>query len=405
MNRGSPIAGVMSLVRTYDRRFWILLCVQLIVAVGFGAAMPFVSLFLHEQLGAAMTVVGTIMLVSALVASGGRIVGGEVADRVGRRPLLLGGMSLRVLAFALMALGIHLRWTVWIIGLIFLLIRLFGAAVRPGLMAIVADVVDREQRVEAYALFRIGSNAGWAAGTAIGGFLVTVSYASLFVLTAVASLIGLILAALFIQESRRTTVSERFALSRVLDVGRDLRFLTFCAWSVLLFIVMGQFASTLAVFSTGSIGISEPQLGWLFAINGIAVVLFQWPAARLSARVGIRWGLVLGCLGYALGYFSVGWVPSFPFLVGSMVLITLGEVTFSPTASAAVASMAAEDRVGRYMGFFGLTEALGWSLGPFLGGVLFDRMAGQPVLMWGMIASLGAVAAVGFSLSYDRRRI
>jgi len=403
MNWRRPLAGVARLARTYDRRFWTLLSVQLIVAVGFGAAMPFVSLYLHDQLGAPMTVVGTIMLVSALVACGGRIVGGEIADRVGRRPLLLGGIGLRVVAFALMALGIHLGWTVWMIGFIFLLIRLFGAAVRPGLMAIVADVVDEERRVEAYALFRIGSNAGWAAGAAVGGFLVTASYASLFLLTTGASFVGVILVALFIQESRRSAASERFALSRVLDVGRDLRFLTFCAWSVLLFVVMGQFASTLAVFSTESIGISAPQLGSLFTVNGIAVVLFQWPAARLSARVGIRWGLVLGCLGYALGYFSVGWVPSFAFLVGSMVLITLGEVTFSPTATAAVASMAPEERVGRYMGFFGLTEALGWSLGPFLGGLLFDRMVGQPVILWGIIASLGVTAAIGFSLSYDRR--
>jgi len=400
-----PFAGVTRLIRKYDRQFWTLLSVQLIVAVGFGAAMPFVSLYLHEQLGAPMTVVGTIMLVSALVASGGRIVGGEIADRIGRRPLLLGGISCRALAFALMAVGIHLRWSVWTIGLIFLLIRLFGAAVRPGLMAIVADMVDKDQRVEAYALFRIGSNAGWAVGPAIGGFLVAVSYASLFLLTTVASLIGLVLVALFIQESRRSTVTERFVLSRVLDAGRDRRFLTFCAWSVLLFIVMGQFASTLAVFSTGAIGISEAQLGLLFMVNGIVVVLLQWPAARLSARVGIRWGLVLGCLGYALGYFSVGWVTSFGFLIGSMVLITLGEVTFSPTATAAVASMAPEDRVGRYMGFFGLTEALGWSLGPFLGGLLLDRMAGQPVLLWGIIASLGAAAAVGFSLSYDRKAV
>jgi MFS family permease len=393
---------ILTVVGRYDRRFWTLLLVQLIVAVGFGAAMPFVSLYLHTQLGTPMTLVGTIMLVSALVASGGRIVGGEIADRVGRRPLLLVGMGLRVLVFALMAVGIYLHWSVWMIGLTFLLIRLVGAAVRPGLMAIVADVVDKNQRVEAYALFRIGSNAGWAIGPAIGGFLVPISYASLFVLTTVASLIGVILVALFIHESRQTVELERFSIRRVLDAGRDIRFLAFCGWSVLLFIVMGQFASTLAVFSTQAIGISDGQLGLLFTVNGIAVVLFQWPAARLAARVGIRWGLVLGCLGYALGYFTVGWVTGFGLLIGSMVLITLGEVIFSPTSTAAVASMAPEARVGRYMGFFGLTEALGWSLGPFIGGILFDHLTGQPVALWGIIAGIGVIAALGFMLNYER---
>jgi len=404
VSRPKSINGLLTVVRRYDRRFWTLLLVQLIVAVGFGAAMPFVSLYLHAQLDVPMTIVGTIMLVSALVASGGRIAGGEIADRVGRRPLLLVGMSARVAVFALMAVAIYFRWSVWAVGCVFLLIRLVGATVRPGLTAMVADIVPAENRVEAYALFRIGANAGWAIGPAIGGFLVSVSYASLFVLTTIASLIGVILVSLFIRESIQTAETERFALKRVLDVGRDLRFLVFCGWSVLLFMVMGQFASTLAVFSTQSIGISEAQLGWLFTINGIVVVLFQWPAARLAARVGIRWGLVLGCLGYALGYFSVGLVPGFGFLIGSMVIITLGEVTFSPTSMAAVANMAPVARVGRYMGFFGLTEALGWSLGPFIGGVLFDRLEHLPVVLWSIIATIGVTAALGFMLTQTRDR-
>jgi len=402
VSRPKSVDSLLTVVRRYDSRFWTLLLVQLIVAAGFGAAMPFVSLYLHTQLDVPMTVVGIIMLVSALVASAGRIAGGEIADRVGRRPLLVVGMSARVVVFALMAVAIYFRWPVWVVGAVFLMIRLVGATVRPGLTAMVADVVPAENRVEAYALFRIGSNAGWAIGPAIGGFLVSVSYASLFVLTTFASLIGVILVALFIRESIRTTETEPFALKRVLDVGRDLRFLVFCGWSVLLFMVMGQFASTLAVFSTQTIGISEAQLGWLFTINGLVVVLFQWPAARLAGRVGIRWGLVLGCLGYALGYFTVGLVPGFGLLVGSMVIITLGEVTFSPTSMAAVANMAPAERVGRYMGFFGLTEALGWSLGPFVGGVLFDRLAHLPVLLWGSIAAIGVIAALGFMLTQPR---
>jgi len=384
-------------VSRYDRRFWTLFVVQLIVAIGFGAAMPFVSIFLHNVLGVSMTYVGVIMLVSALVAAGGRIVGGEIADRIGRRPLLVGGMAARVLVFGLMAYVIYVRAPALVIGGVFVAVRLVGSMVRPGLSAMVADVVEPERRVEAYALFRIGANAGWAIGPAIGGFLVATSYASLFLLTTFASLIGLLLMIFFTSESIRATEKGQFSLRRVFDVARDLRFLIFCGWSVLLFVVMGQFASTLAVFSTQVVGIAEAQLGILFTINGIAVVLFQWPAARLSNRIGVRWGLVLGCLLYALGYFSVSFASAFPFLIGSMVIITLGEVTFSPTSMAAVANMAPADRIGRYMGLFGLTEALGWSLGPFVGGVLFDALDTSPAALWGIIAAIGMVAAAGFA--------
>jgi MFS family permease len=389
----------------YDRRFWTLFVVQLIVAVGFGAAMPFVSIFLHNVLGVSMTYVGTIMLVSALVSAGGRIVGGEIADRIGRRPLLVFGMAARVLVFALMAYVIHIHASALIVGGVFVAVRLIGATVRPGLSAMVADVVEPERRVEAYALFRIGANAGWAIGPAIGGFLVATSYASLFLLTAFASLIGLLLMIFFTTESIRATEAGQFSLRRVFDVARDVRFLVFCGWSVLLFVVMGQFASTLAVFSTQVVGIAEAQLGILFTINGIAVVLFQWPAARLSNRIGVRWGLVFGCLLYALGYFSVSFASAFPLLIGSMIVITLGEVTFSPTSMAAVANMAPEQRIGRYMGFFGLTEALGWSVGPFIGGILFDALYTAPGALWGIIAMIGMTAAVGFAATTRSKRI
>jgi hypothetical protein len=57
------------------------------------------------------------------------------------------------------------------------------------------------------------------------------------------------------------------------------------------------------------------------------------------------------------------------------------------------------------MGFFGLAEALGWSTGPFIGGLLLDAYGGTPLLLWGAIAAIGLVAAIGFSVSgrcYER---
>jgi len=388
---------LLDTLSAYDRRFWILFAVQLIVAIGFGAAMPFVSIFLHDVVGVSMTYVGTIMLVSALISAVGRVLGGEIADRFGRRPLLTFGMAARVVTFGAMAYVVHIRASALVVGGVFVAVRFAGSMVRPGLSAMVADVVESSRRVEAYALFRIGANAGWAIGPAIGGFLVATSYASLFLLTTFASLIGLVLIIFFTTESIRQIESEQFAFRRVLDVARDLRFLMLCGWSVLLFVVMGQFASTFAVFSTQVVGIAKAQLGVLFTISGVVVVLFQWPAAWLAGRVGIRWGLVLGCILYALGYFSVSFAAGFPFLIVSMVIITLGEVTFTPTSMAAVANMAPKAKIGRYMGFFGLAEALGWSLGPFVGGILFDSLLGAPSALWGIIAGIGLAAAAGFA--------
>lgn len=384
------------LLKRYDRRLWVLFAARLIVAAGFGAAMPFVSLYLYRELGVPMTVVGTIMLISAVISSAGRIIGGELADRIGRKPLITVTMAIRTVLFLIMAYVIHVRAPLLVVASAFLAVRFAGAMTQPGISAMVADVVDAERRVEAFGILRIGGNAGWALGPALGGFLIAISYSSLFLVTAAASLIGFLIIVLFTSESIRAREKKRFELKELLAVGRDRGFLVFCTFSLVLFLVMGQFASTLSVFSTEFLGISDVELGFLYTLNGVIIVLFQWPAALLGGRLGTRRALTLGAILFAIGYFSVGVVPSFAFLMGSMVVITLGEAVFSPSATTAVANMAPPENMGRYMGFFGLAEALGWSTGPFIGGLLLDAYATKPLILWGVIAGIGVAAGLGF---------
>jgi len=392
-----------TLVSRYDRRLWTLFFVQMIVAAGFGAAMPFVSIYFYRVLGVPMRIVGTIMLVSAAVSAAGRLFGGELADRLGRRPLIATTLGIRTVLFFGMAVLIHLKVHYLVLALVFLLVRLIGAASQPALSAMVADIVPPEKRVEAFGVLRIGGNAGWAIGPAVGGFLIAVSYSALFLLTAGATFIGMILILLFTTESIRTKETERFSLRQVLAAGKDREFLVFCLFSLALFLVMGQFASTLSVFSTEMVGISNVELGFLYTLNGIVVVLFQWPAAFIAAKIGIRRALIAGSLFFAAGYFAVGLVHSYTLLLLLMVVITTGEVFFSPSATTAVANMAPETRTGRYMGFFGLAEASGWSAGPFIGGFLYDAYAHTPIILWGAISGLGLIAAAGFTLTGRNR--
>lgn len=396
------IARLRTLVAGYDRRLWTLFVVQMIVSAGFGAAMPFVSLYFYRVLGVPMRIVGTIMLVSAGVSAAGRIIGGELSDRLGRRPLIASTLGIRTLLFLGMAGLVYIKANYLVLALIFLLVRFAGAVSQPALSAMVADIVPAARRVEAFGVLRIGGNAGWAIGPALGGFLISISYSLLFVLTAAATGIGMVLILLFTTESIKTRETERFVLRQVLAAGRDRKFLLFCLFSLSLFLVMGQFASTLSVFSTTIVGITDVQLGFLYTLNGIVVVLLQWPAARVARRVGIRRALIAGSLFFAGGYFFVGLAHSYAILLLLMIVITTGEVLFSPSATTAVANMSPPDRTGRYMGFFGLAESLGWSAGPFIGGFLFDAFAHTPMILWGSIAGLGLIAAAGFAVTGDR---
>jgi len=361
--------------------------------------MPFVSLYLYQERGVSMTLVGTIMMAAAVASAVGRIVGGELADRVGRKPLVVGAMVCQTGFFVAMAWTISTHAPILAIAAAFLAIRLAGSASEPGINAMVADVVPLERRIEAFGFLRIGGNAGWAIGPAVGGFLLAVSYGSLFLLTAAATLVGAALVLFLIRESIGGRAQEPFSIGRLLDPGRDRRFLAFTIWSLSLFLLVGQFATTLSVFSTSALGASDVTLGFLFTLNGLICVFLQWPASRAAKRLGMRSALVVSSLLYALGYFSVGLVPAAGYLYVSMTVLTFGEILFSPTANAMVANLAPAGKTGRYMGFYGLAEGFGRSAGPFFGGLLLDRLMGWPALLWGALGGFGVLAAVGFLLT------
>ncbi len=154
----------------------------------------------------------------------------------------------------------------------------------------------------------------------------------------------------------------------------------------------------MSVFAVDTLGFSSSQYGLLLTANGILVMLFQYPVTLWVVKLGRSEGLVLGSLFYVVGYASLGWFDSFGLAMLTIVLLTAGEVVVSPISSAVVAESAPPDKRGRYMGFFGVTQTLGIALAPLFGGVLLDRFSTQPLLLWGMIASVGAMAAIGFRI-------
>ena len=400
-----PLAkGRAAFVGRFDRGVWVLVAIQLITAMGFSISLPYLSLYLNQQRGLSMTVVGAIMLASALVAAVGRLAGGELSDRFGRRPVLLTAMALRVAVFVGMTLLVGLRGPVWAIAGAYLLVRLTGAFAMPAISAMVADLAPEGRRTESYGLLRAGTNLGWGAGPALGGYLATVfPYAALFAFTALFSLIALALVVAFVRESHHAR-EPRAGLKALAETFRDLRFVAFVGLSLLVLVAGGQLVSTLSVFVVARLGYSEAAFGGLLTLNGLLVAALQYPIARWTERRPRLLGLVIGAFLYGAGYLLFGWVRAYSALMGAIVVVTFGEMLFAPTTLSVVADLAPPARRGRYMGAFGLAESFGWSAGPFLGGVLLDALPHSPATMWGIISSFAFVAALGFLIWGRKKR-
>ena len=179
--------------------------------------------------------------------------------------------------------------------------------------------------------------------------------------------------------------------------AKDKNLLIFTLLCLMVFVVSGQMSSTLSVYTVTYSGFSTSQYGFLLTLNGLIIVVFQYPVTFLLNRLTPYFSLVLGALLYGVGYLTLTWVGAYSLAIGAMVLITAGEIVFAPTTSAIVGEMASKNWRGRYMGFFGLSETMGMALGPLVGGVLLDAFPLQPLIIWGAPAILAAAAAIGFS--------
>jgi len=395
--------GLRGEIARFDRALWVLVASQLITSAGFAIALPFLSLYLHRDRGLSMTMVGAIMLANGAISAVGRLAGGELADRIGRRPTVLGAVGVRVGLFLGLAALVWGNGSVWAIAAVFLGVRISGALAMSAITAMVADLAGTERRMEAYGLLRVGGNVGWAAGPAVGGYLASfLPYWTLFAATAFATTVAFVLLARSARESRRTVEAPEPLLA-LREVFADRRFVAFVGISLLVFLVAGQLVSTLSVFTVGRLGLSEAEFGGLLTLNGLLVVLFQYPLARTVVRFPRGRILAAGSVLYGLGYLAFGWLRAFPALLGAIAVVTLGEMLYAPNTLAVTADLAPPARRGRYLGTFGLAETLGWALGAFVGGVLLDAFPTAPLGTWGIVAGLGFAAGLGFTI-WDRRQ-
>jgi len=95
---------------------------------------------------------------------------GTLADRIGRRPTMIGCLVCASAATALLAVVTSLPAMVGAV----LLVGVSAASYRPAAMALVANVVPAEGRTRAYGVLRWGNNLGLAVSSVLGGALASI---------------------------------------------------------------------------------------------------------------------------------------------------------------------------------------------------------------------------------------
>ncbi len=394
-NKGKVAIG--GFVHRFKPAIWYLTIIGFINSAGFSLSLPYMALYLNQDRGLSMTMVGIIILSTGLLSAVVQLASGALCDRLGRRPVLITSMVSGTVLFGCMALLIEATAPVWAIIVVYTGVRGAIMMANPAIQSMIVDQCPRDRLVEANGLVRIGANLGWAFGPALGGILLaSLHFSWLFGVATLMRGIALLFAVVTVRESF-VGCQEHMTLRSIFQAGQDRSFLNFTMLCLLLFVAMGQMSTTLSVYTVERAGFSNAMYGSLLTLNGLMVVALQYPVTRVLQRVTKRMALIMGSCMYAVGYFAMSLVGPYPVALAAMAIVTLGEITIAPTTLAVVGEMSPATWRGRYMGFYGLSETIGISTGPLLGGILLDGFPTGRASIWGVICAVALVAAVGFA--------
>jgi MFS family permease len=391
--------------QTYDRftpKFWILVLSAFIDRLGGTIIFPFFSLYITQKFDVGMTEAGMLLGSFSFFGFIGSMIGGALADRFGRKGMVLFGLVFS----ALSSIAFGLVNAFWLFFVISVFVGLLSDIAGPAHQAMIADLLPEEKRAEGYSILRISVNLAWIIGPVIGGVLAGYSYLLLFVLDAISSLIVAGIVLRFIPETKPQMEEEEEAESfgRTLlgyaKVAKDGLFVAFIVAMIFSIFAYGQIYSTLSVFLRDVHGVPERGYGLLMSANATSVVILQfWVTARLRERPPML-VLALGSVFYMVGLTMYGFVSVYALFLVAMLLITVGEMIMLPTAQALVAQFAPEAMRGRYMAFFGISWIVPSILGPGLAGLVLDGPS--PRLLWYICGVSCAVAIGAFLIIHSR---
>ncbi|MBD2088862.1 MFS transporter [Microcoleus sp. FACHB-1515] len=386
-----------------DHRVWILFIGRLLSQFGTGFTLFYAPIFFVNQVGLSATAVGAGIGSGSITGIAGRILGGSFADsrRWGRRKTLL--LSAAVSAIACFVLAAAANLPVFVIGNLLLG---FGVGLYwPATEAVIADITTADQRNEAYALTRLADNLGLGLGVVLGGVLIntTGAYRSLFVIDGISFVIffGIIFGAI-----AETLNPNHVAPKLIKGWGialRDRPLLIYVIVNVLFTTYLAQIQSAMPLYFSnfappGGSAIAPQLISVIFSWHVVLTAITQLPIARWLNRFRHVQALTLAAFTFAIGFGFV-WLAGaiawghLIWAILSLSILAIAAVAYTPIASAFVVSLAPDALRGIYLSVNSLCWAIGYLLGPAIGGWAMDQPDQIADSFW-LVTALSVIAIV-----------
>ncbi|NNU97230.1 MFS transporter [Anoxybacillus sp. EFIL] len=372
-------------IRDWDRNLRIRLIGESLVGVTFWMIFPFIAIYFSEMFGKEKT--GILLVISQLFSVIANLLGGYLADRFGRKKMMVFAACGQALAFLLFALVNSPLFSSPLMGFIcFALVGVCGSLYWPASQAMVADVVSEKDQSSVFAVFYTVNNVMVVIGPLLGGIFYPEHRFFLFLIAGTFCAIVAIVLSIYLEETapiwRKTTGTWYMFFVEQLNnyrlIAKDRTFLlfivagilvaqTFMQLDILLPVYIKEVVSKQTLFSVGSWSLSlsgEKAFSVLIAENGLLVALFTVAVTKWMENYKEKWVFVFSSLFYGIAIFLFGQTTSLWMMVFLIALFTLAELMTVGLQQTFVAKLAPEHMRGQYFAAAGLRFTLGRMMAP-----------------------------------------
>ncbi|MGO3912102.1 efflux MFS transporter YdeE [Huaxiibacter chinensis] len=370
-----------------------LLASSLLLTIGRGATLPFMTIYLTrvynmsvENIGYALTIALTIGVVFSMGF-------GILADKFDKKRYMLNA----IVAFIAGFIAIPLVDNVTLVVLFFALINCAYSVFSTVLKAWFADVLTPGEKARVFSLNYSFLNIGWTIGPPIGTLLVMYSLQLPFWLAAFCAALPLVFIQLYVQKGLAADASEQPVPWQPSVLLRDKALFWFTLSGFLASYVGGSFASCISQYVLAAdydSDFAQKVVAVVLPVNAAVVVSLQYVIGRKISASNIRPLMALGTLFFLLGL--GGFMLSGSNLVYwgiASAVFTIGEIIYAPGEYMLIDNIAPPGMKSSYFS----AQALGWlgaAANPMITGIilthlphwsLFAIMMGAIVIAWLMI--------------------
>lgn len=367
----SYVSAYFDNFKGFSREIWVLTLITYINRAG-AMVMPFLSKYLLYNYHFDASEIGTILACIGLGSLFGSWLSGKLTDKFGFYTIMLS--SLFLTGFGIIAIMFLYDFVELCIGLF--LLTAIADMYKPAMYVAVSNFTNKKNRTRALTLIRLAVNIGIVTGPVVAGLLVYKdNYDMLFWIDGITCLIAITLFMLLIDEGKIYKARKRLSRqNQDLKITQksilfDRNYILFLFASFITAFMFFQLFTTIPLYNTEQLKLTELQIGMLLALNGLIIFLFEMPLIGYLEKKEIEMTkiIMVGAMFMTLGFFSLLLSKVVLMMIISIFLITIGQILLFSFSNTFAFSKAVPGHEGKYMALYTMSFSCAQITSPKIG--------------------------------------